>query len=302
MPLKADNPSSTLGLIAGMGDLPKAVASEAKRMGYYVVAVALQPPADESLKPFADDFHKVSIGRLGGLITLLKKLSIKEAVMAGKVPKGLLYKNKKDIIPDLTMAKVLFSLKDLSDDTIMNGIVNELEKNGIRLHNTTKFAGDLLCPEGVLTRKKPSRKELQDIDFGWNIAKEMGRLDIGQTVVVKNMAVMAIEAIEGTDEAIKRGGNLAQKDAVIIKVSKPGQDMRFDVPVLGLDSLESMKACGAKVLAFEAGECIIVDKTNFIKNADKNGLVVVAVKKNDSKHCIHQTRSYLFCFTGDAYK
>ncbi len=279
MPLKADNSSRALGLIAGMGDLPKAVASEAKSMGYYVVAVALQPPADESLKPFADDFHKVSIGRLGGLISLLKKLSIKEAVMAGKVPKGLLYKNKKDIVPDLTMAKVLLSLKDRSDDTIMNGIVNELEKNGIKLHNTTIFAEGLLCPEGVLTRNKPSKKELQDINFGWNIAKEMGSLDIGQTVVVKNMAVMAVEAIEGTDEAIKRGGNLAQKDAVIIKVSKPGQDMRFDVPVLGLDSLDSMKACGAKVLAFEAGKCIIVDKANFIKQADKNGLVVAAVKK-----------------------
>jgi DUF1009 family protein len=279
MPLKADNSSRTLGLIAGMGDLPKAVASEAKRMGYKVVAVALQPPADESLKPFADDFHKIKIGRLGGLITLLKKLSITEAVMAGKVPKGLIYKNKKDIIPDLTMARVFFSLKNLSDDTIMNGFVGELEKNGVMLHKTITFTENLLCSEGVLTTKKPSRKDLQNIDFGWSIAKEMGKLDIGQTVVVKNMAVMAIEAIEGTDEAIKRGGNLAQKDAVVIKVSKPGQDMRFDVPVLGLDSLDSMKACGAKVLAFEAGQCIIVDKANFIKKADKYGLVVAAVKK-----------------------
>jgi DUF1009 family protein len=279
MPLKADNSSRTLGLIAGMGDLPKAVASEAKRMGYKVVAVALQPPADESLKAFADDFHKISIGRLGGLITLLKKLSITEAVMAGKVPKVLLYKNKINIIPDLTMARVFFSLKNLSDDTIMNAVVDELEKNGIRLHKTITFTKSLLSSEGVLTHKKPSSKELQDIDFGWNIAKKMGKLDIGQTVVVKNMAVMAIEAIEGTDEAIKRGGDLAQKDAVVIKVSKPGQDMRFDVPVLGLDSLDSMKACGAKVLAFEAGKCIIVDKANFIKKADKNGLIVVAVKK-----------------------
>ncbi len=279
MPLKARRPAGNLGLIAGMGDLPKAVASEAKRMGYHVVAVALQPPADESLKPFADDFHKVSIGRLGGLIALLKKMSVTEAVMAGKVPKGLLYKNKKDIVPDLTMAKVLFSLKNRSDDTIMNGIVGELEKNGITLHKTTTFTKGLLCPEGLLTRKKPSKKELQDIEYGWHIAKEMGRLDIGQTVVVKNMAVMAIEAIEGTDEAIKRGSELAQKDAVVIKVSKPSQDMRFDVPVLGLDSLDSMKTSGAKVLAFEAGKCIIVDKENFIKKADKNGFVVVAVKK-----------------------
>jgi len=279
MPLTADSSSKTLGLIAGMGDLPKAVASEASKMGYKVVAIALQPPADESLKPFADDFHKIRIGQFGGLIKLLKKLSITEAVMAGKVPKGLLYKNKKDIIPDLTMARVFFSLKNLADDTIMNAVVGELEKNGIRLHTTISFTQSLLSSEGVLTHKKPSRKELQDIDFGWSIAKEMGKLDIGQTVVVKNMAVMAIEAIEGTDEAIKRGGNLAQKDAVVIKVSKPDQDMRFDVPVLGLDSLDSMKVCGAKVLAFEAGKCIIVDKDNFIRKADKYGLVVTAVSK-----------------------
>jgi len=281
MPLKAKNPSDspTLGLIAGMGDLPKAVAAEAKKMGNRVAAIALQPPADESLKPIADDFHKVSIGRLGGLISLLKKLSITEAVMAGKVPKSLLYKNKKDIIPDLKMVKVFFSLKDRSDDTIMNAFVNELEQNGIKLLNTTTFTKSLLSPEGLLTRKKPSKKELQDIEFGWGIAKEMGRLDIGQTVVVKNMAVMAIEAIEGTDEAIKRGGSLAHNDAVVIKVSKPKQDMRFDVPVIGLDTLASMKKSGAKVLAFEAQKCIIVDKEEFIRTADKDGLVVIGVKK-----------------------
>jgi len=282
MPLKSQNTSGapiTLGLIAGMGDLPKAVASEAKKMGYRVSAIALQPPADESLKPIADDFHKVSIGRLGGLISLLKKLSITEAVMAGKVPKSLLYKNKKDIIPDLKMVKVFFSLKNRADDTIMTAFVNELEQNGIKMHNTTTFTKSLLFPEGVLTHKKPSKKELQDIEFGWGIAKEMGRLDIGQTVVVKNMAVMAIEAIEGTDEAIKRGGNLAHKDAVVIKVSKPKQDMRFDVPVIGLDTLASMKESGAKVLAFEAQKCIIIDKEEFIREADKEGLIVVGVKK-----------------------
>lgn len=282
MPLKADKPSNTsmtLGLIAGMGDLPKAVAAEAKRMGYRVVAIALQPPADESLKPIADDFHKVSIGRLGGLIALMDKLSITEAVMAGKVPKELLYKNKKDIVPDLKMVKVLFSLKNRADDTIMNAFVNEIEKNGIKLHKTTTFTKNLLLPEGVLTRKKPSGKELKDIEFGWHIAKEIGRLDIGQTVVVKNMAVMAIEAIEGTDEAIKRGSRLAQKDAVVIKVSKPKQDMRFDVPVIGLDTLDSMKQYNAKVLAFEAGKCIIVDKDKFIKKADDNGIVIVGIKK-----------------------
>jgi DUF1009 family protein len=268
----------SLGLIAGMGELPVAVAAEAKRMGYRIVAIALQPPADESLKPVADDFHKVSIGHLGGLISLMKKLSITEAVLAGKVPKALLYKNKKDIIPDMKMVKVLFSLKNRADDTIMNAYVREIEKEGIKFHNTTTFTKPLLAHEGVLTKKKPSKSEKLDINFGWEIAKEMGRLDIGQTVIVKNMAVMAIEAIEGTDEAIKRGGSLAQKDAVVIKVSKPNQDMRFDVPVIGVDTLHSMNKSNSKVLAVEAEKCIIVDKEKFIQEADKAGIVVVGVK------------------------
>jgi DUF1009 family protein len=282
MPVKAYSRSDTkmrLGLIAGMGDLPKAVASEAKKMGYNVIAIALQPPADESIKPFVDDYHKISIGRFGGLISLLKKLSIKDTVMAGKVPKGLLYTNKASLFPDLKAVKLFFSLKDRADDTIMKAVVGELEKNGIKVHNTTTFTKNLLAPEGVLTRKKPSKDDMQDIEFGWIIARKMGKLDIGQTVVVKNQAVMAIEAIEGTDEAIKRGGKLAVKDAVVIKVSKPGQDMRFDVPVVGIETLNSMKKTGVKVLAVEAEKCIIVEKEKLLKEADKAGIVVVGVKK-----------------------
>lgn len=282
MPVKAPSQSCTamtLGLITGMGNLPKAVALEAKKMGYKVVAIALQPPADESIKPFVDDFHKIRIGSFGGLISLLKKLSIKNAVMAGKVPKSILYANKSSLIPDLKAVKLLFSIRNNSDDTILKAFVRELEKNGIEIHKTTDFTKSLLAPEGVLTRKKPNKDDLQDIDFGWDIAKQMGKLDIGQTVVIKNRAVMAIEAIEGTDEAIKRGGVLAGKDAVIIKVSKPKQDMRFDVPVVGIDTLNSMKKSGARVLAVESGKCILVEKDSFLKEANKSGIVVVGVKK-----------------------
>ena len=267
-----------LAIIAGMGGLPKTVASEAKKMGYRVVGIALQPPSDESLRPFVDDFHKINLGRFGGLISLLKKLSITNAVMAGKIPKDLLYKNKTRVIPDMKAVKLLFSLKNRADDTIMNAVVDELENNGITLRSTTDFTRNLLAPAEVMTRKKPSKDELKDIEFGWGIAKEMGRLDIGQTVVVKELAVMAVEAIEGTDEAIKRGGRLAEKNAVVIKVSKPRQDLRFDVPVVGIDTLYSMKNVEAKVLALEAGKCIIVDKEKFIKEADNEGIVVVGVR------------------------
>ncbi len=278
--LKKTGDQMTLGLIAGMGSLPTAIASEAIKMGYKVVAIALQPPADESLKPIADDFHKISLGRFGGLLSLLKKLSIKNVVMAGKVPKSLLYKNKTSIIPDLKAVKLLFSLKNRADDTIMKAVVRELEKNGIKILKTTDFTKNLLTPKGVLTRKKPSKEAMLDIKFGWEIARQMGEIDIGQTVVIKDMAVMAVEAIEGTDEAIKRGGELARKDAVVVKVSKPQQDMRFDVPTVGITTLHSMIKVSAKVLAIESEKCIIVDRESFISEADKSGIAVVGIHKN----------------------
>ena len=282
MPLMASSRSAKpekLGLIAGMGGLPLALAAEARKMGHYIVAIALQPPADESLKPLADEFHKISVGRFGRLLSLLKKQSITNVVMAGKVPKTLLYENKSSIIPDLKAVKLLFSLKNHSDDTIMSAVVRELENKGITVHKTTDFAKDLLVAEGVMTRSKPSKKDIEDIEFGWGVAKNIGGLDIGQTVVIKNLAVMAVEAIEGTDKAINRGGKLAEKNAVVIKVSKPDQDMRFDVPVAGIETLRTMKKVSARVLALEAGKCLIMDKKKFIKEADKSGIVVMGVKK-----------------------
>ncbi|MBI5675815.1 MAG: UDP-2,3-diacylglucosamine diphosphatase LpxI [Nitrospirae bacterium] len=282
MPLKAlrnSESSKTLGLVAGMGELPRVIASEAKKKGYRVVVIALQPPADDSIKPFGDDFHRVKIGHLGTLIALLKKSYAADAVMAGKVPKTLLYKNKRSLIPDIRAAKLLLSLKDRSDDTIMKAVVKELEKEGIKLHNTTAFTKELLAGEGILTRTKPSKNEMEDIKFGWKIAKEMGRLDIGQTVVIKDKAVMAIEAIEGTDEAIKRGGHLAEEGAVVVKVSKPGQDMRFDVPVVGFETLHAMKKAKVAALVVEAGKTIIIDIENFIKEADKAKIAVVGLRE-----------------------
>ncbi|MBC8412612.1 MAG: UDP-2,3-diacylglucosamine diphosphatase LpxI [Nitrospira sp.] len=277
MPLEAKRSSKTLAVIAGQGSLPAAIASEAKEAGYYVIGIALQPVADESLRPLTDEFHKVNIGRLGSLISLLGKLSVKDAVMAGKVSKELLYKNKTSMIPDMKAIKLIMSLKDRKDDTIMNAFVGELEKAGVILHKTTSFTKGLLAPEGPITNTWVSDSQMQDINFGWDIAREMGRLDIGQTVVVKNQAVMAIEAIEGTDECIVRGGKLAVSDAVVIKVSKPQQDMRFDVPVVGADTLQSMKSVSASLLAIEAGKCIIIDKNNFIKEAEKFGITVFGV-------------------------
>ncbi|MGQ9570274.1 MAG: LpxI family protein [Thermodesulfovibrionales bacterium] len=265
-----------LGLIAGTGDLPKIIALQARNQGYIVSAIALEPLADKTLSSFVDEIEWVNVGKFGKIIGALKKLKIKEAVMTGKVSKTLLYKSK--IIPDLRAIKFISSLKDKSDDSILRAVADEIEKEGIKLLNILSFSLDLLMPEGVLTKKTPTKHEWQDIIFGWKIAKEIGRLDIGQTVVVKDQAVMAVEAIEGTDEAIRRGGNLAGKGAVIVKVSKPNQDIRFDIPVVGLDTLKTMIEVDAVVLAAEVGKSIILNKKKIIEESDKEGIAIVGFK------------------------
>jgi DUF1009 family protein len=266
----------TLGLIAGMGDLPKLIADEARAKGYKVFAVGLEPLADDDLKSYVDEIKRISVGKLGSIIDYLKKNNVEETVMAGKVPKSLIYKSR--IVPDMRAVKLLFSLKDRTDDSIMLAITKELEKEGIKLRDTTDFTTKLLTPEGLLNSVKLSKDERKDIEFGWKIAKEIGRLDIGQTVVVKNQAVMAIEAIEGTDEAIIRGGKLAGKGAVVVKVSKPKQDMRFDVPVVGMNTLKSMMKVNARVLAIEAGKSIFVKREEMIKTANEAKISIVGYK------------------------
>ena len=262
-----------IGLIAGTGELPIAIANEARSLGYRVIAIALEPLADESLSSYVDEIKWVNVGKLGKILDALKRHDLREAVMAGKVSKTLLYKSK--ITPDLRAMKLLFSLKDRSDDSVLMAITKELEKEGIHLVDITRFSSGLVTPDGILTEDRPTEKEIRDIEFGWKIAKEMGRLDIGQTVVVKDQAVMAIEAIEGTDEAIRRGGKLAGEGAVVVKVSKPRQDMRFDVPVVGPDTLKSMREVNARVLAVESGKSIILNKDRVIKESGKSGIVIV---------------------------
>lgn len=267
----------TLGLISGMGELPKVVASGARAKGYRVVAIALEPLADRTLASYVDEIKWINVGKLGEIIESLKRSDAREAVMAGKVPKSLLYKSR--IIPDLRAVKLLFSLKDKSDDSIMLAIAKELEKDGITLLNTTDFSSGLLTPDGLFTEDGLTENEWKDVAFGWKIAKEIGRLDIGQTVVVKDQAVMAIEAIEGTDEAILRGGRLAGKGAVVVKVSKPEQDMRFDVPVVGMNTLKSMIEVSARVLAVEAGKSILLQREDMIREADEAGISIVGYRE-----------------------
>lgn len=270
-----DKKKSAVGIIAGAGELPVIIAKDARTRGFRVITVALENLASPDLQKVSDEIKWINVGRLGDLIDTLKGFHVKEAIMVGKVSKSLLFKSK--IVPDLRAARLLFSLKDKGDETILDAIKKEIQKEGIHIIDTAAFSPHLLTPAGILTTEKPSKDEWKDIEFGWNIAKEIGRLDIGQTVVVKGQAVMAVEAIEGTDKAIIRGGRLAGEGAVVVKVSRPQQDMKLDVPVIGPDTIKSMIEVRARVLAVEAYRSIIMHRDKLLKEAEEAGITVVGI-------------------------
>src|SRR5208283_1810099 len=265
-------------LIAGAGKLPQIITEDAKERGYKVIVVALEHLASTELNQLADTIKWINVGKFGDIIDTLKSYEIKQAIMAGKVPKSLLYKSK--MVPDLRTMKLLFSLKDRTDDAILNAVTKELEKEGIDLIDTATFSPHLLTPEGILTKSPPTKDEMTDIEFGWMIAKAIGKLDIGQTVVIKEKAVMSVEAIEGTDDAILRGGKWAGNGAVVVKVSRPHQDMRLDVPVVGETTLNAMIKVKARVLAIEAHRSMIVNREMVTKEADKAGITIIGYRSN----------------------
>lgn len=270
-----------IGIIAGTGELPAIIAGDARERGYKVITVALENLASPELNGLSDEIKWINVGKLGALIDTLKSSGVSQAIMAGKVHKSLLYKSK--ITPDLRAVKFLFSLKDKSDDSILNALANELAKEGIAIVNTATFSPHLLTPAGVLTKAAPSKEEWAEIEFGLKIAKAMGGLDIGQTVVVKGKAVMAVEAIEGTDETILRGGKWAGDGAVVVKVSKPHQDMRLDVPVIGPATLQSMIQVRARILAIEAEKSIIIHRAKLVKEAEEAGISIVGLAPQKAK-------------------
>ncbi|GAB4387304.1 MAG: UDP-2,3-diacylglucosamine diphosphatase LpxI [Thermodesulfovibrionales bacterium] len=263
----------TIGLITGMGELPLAVAREARRQGYGLAAANLEGLADGNLGELARASAWFNIGKVGGIMKFFKSEGATEALMAGKVPRSVLYRG--GIRPDLKGARILFRLRDRSDDAVIRVISEEFEKEGIRFLDIRDFCRELLTPEGKLTRKAPGRALKGDMEFGFRMARECGRLGIGQTVVVKERAVIAVEAAEGTDEAIRRGGELSGGGATVAKASRPGQDMRFDVPVVGLDTMAAMEEARAAALVLEAGASILLDRDEFIRRAEAAGIAVV---------------------------
>jgi DUF1009 family protein len=263
-----------IGLIAGDGNFPIILSNGLREKGKRVIAVGLENITSPALENSVESLHWIKVGQLGRLIKIFKKEGINRVVMAGKVSKTFMFK---DIRPDLRAITLYLKLKDRKDDSLLLGIVSELEKEGIKVEEPTRYVPHLLAEKGVITKRKPKKKELKDIEFGWPIAKEMGRLDIGQTVVVKERAVLSVEAIEGTDAAIRRAGELGRGGIVVIKVAKPKQDMRFDAPVIGLNTIRTLKEAKAAALCVEAGKTILLEKEDMIKLADKENICIIGM-------------------------
>ena len=258
-------------MIAGGGQFPLMVADAAKQRGCYVVVIAHIGETDPLLSEKADEIFWIKLGQLGHLIKILKKASVKKALMAGTITKKRMFEN---ILPDLKGLTLMSKLAIFHDDDILRAVANELTKAGIETVSPATYLPELLAPSGYLTKKRPSKIEEKDIDFGWKMAKELGRLDIGQCVVVRRKTVLAIEAIDGTDETILRGGKLAREKAVVVKVSKPKQDLKFDMPSVGLETVKAMSRVKASVLAVEAGKTLIFDKLKMIKLADEENISI----------------------------
>ena len=264
-----------LGILAGVGKLPVECARAAANLGYDVYAVGLLEESDSSIAQFAKDYQFISVAQLDAILNYLKGNQIDKVTMIGKVTKELLFNGA--LVPDMHMLQLIMTLPDRNDDTIMMAFVRELARAGIQTFDQTKLIRKLMPHRGTITQREPTEQEQRDMEFGFRIAKELGRFDIGQTVVVKNLAVMALEAIEGTDACIERGGKLANGGAVIAKVSKPQQDNRFDVPTVGYRTIEQMAEVGATALAIEAGKTLLVEREQMIALADAKGISIVAM-------------------------
>jgi UDP-2,3-diacylglucosamine hydrolase len=266
----------TIGLIAGMGNLPIRIAQEAMERGHKVVAICFPGFSNPAIADLKIEIVWVKLGQLDKMIESLKSRLVKKLVMAGKIEKHNMLKPW-NIRPDRRCLKVVRSLKDWRDDTILAAIEEEFRKDGIIVDEITCWASKLMAPLGVLTKKAPTEKQWADVDFGRKMARGIGDLDIGQTVVVKNSAVICVEAIEGTDKAILRTRDLNVSHAVVVKMSKPSQDMRFDVPGIGPKTIESMISAKAKVLAIEAGKTMIADSEETIQSANSAKIIIVGI-------------------------
>jgi DUF1009 family protein len=270
-----------VGLIACAGRFPIAFAEKARECGVPVVCVGVAGMADPALKGICTEYHTLNRASLGFLLRTFRRGGVERWTMAGKFHKHLLYQPWRwfQFVPDWRMVRFYFYRKRRAnnDDSLLLGLIEEFRAHGLECASPLDLVPELLVREGVLTRRKPTAAEHQDISVGWALAREMGRLDIGQSVMVRERAVLAVEAIEGTDRAIERAGELcARSGFVVVKVAKPGQDRRFDVPTVGTQTIETMYRSGARVLAIEAGQTILLDEAQTVALADRYGISIAA--------------------------
>lgn len=269
---RLDGNAMKYGLIAGNGDLPFLVLEGARSAGESLAVVAIKEETDKGIEAVADVYEWVGIGQLGKMIAFFKKAGVSKVIMAGQVKHVQLFSGA---VPDMRMLKMLWGLPRRNTDALIGGIAAELEKDGIELIDSTFFLGEHLAPHGVLTRRKPSDTELENIEYGLHIAGEIARLDLGQTIVVRAKACVAIEAMEGTDATIERAGKLANGKLTVVKVAKPDQDMRFDVPVVGPPTIRTMSAAGATCLSVTAGKTLMLHREEMLKLANDAKIAVV---------------------------
>lgn len=262
-----------LGLVAGGGQFPLLVAHGARKQGYSVKAVAFDRETSPEVSDCADRVLWIKLGQLGRMISFLQKEQVSEVVFAGPINKPGAF----NIRPDLRAIKLLLNLKSRNDNSLLTAVAREMSAENLKIVSALKFVPDLVSPSGCITRRKPTPAEMEDIVFGWPLIKKIGAMDIGQCMVVKERVVVAVEAIEGTDETVLRGGKLAGKDFTIIKTFKPGQDSRIDLPALGLGTVEAMVRANASCLAYESGTSLFFDIDQAVRLADKNNIAMVGV-------------------------
>jgi DUF1009 family protein len=266
-----------IGLIAGNGRFPIIFADNAKRLGYSVSAVAHIGETAPELEQHVERIHWIKIGQFNKLIHALKADGIQQAVMLGGIKKTHVFTT---VRPDFRALALASRLRVWKDDAILREVAAELEREGIQIRESTFGLTGILVEEGPLTKRTPSKKEWDDIHFGWDMAREIGRLDIGQCVVIKDRVVVAVEAVEGTDETIRRAGALGREGVVVVKRCKPQQDLRFDLPAAGPKTIDTMESVHASVLAIEAGRSVLLDRDEMLRKAERAGIAIVGVSDN----------------------
>ncbi|MFQ5914340.1 MAG: LpxI family protein [Nitrospinota bacterium] len=268
-----------LGILAGEGDLPLLVAKNARARGLEPVTVTFSAGTAEALRPLCVSLLKCGLGQTGKVFRFLKEEGVHYLIFVGKLEKRLLYRNPR---VDWRTIQWVGRVKDWRDDTLMLAAVEELEAEGFRVLPQAEFLGELFPKSGVISRRSPTRREQEDLEFGFGMAKGVAALDLGQTVVVRNQAVLAVEAIEGTDEAIRRGCALCGRGAVVVKVAKPRQDPRFDVPVVGEGTLRTLAEGGGTALGIEAGRTMVIEEQAFLEAAHRWKIAVVSMEEGGS--------------------